>query len=97
MKRAQNDERKRARPAADWRADPRQWEPHVDGYKHKRAVEASARKHGRDLGASFLWLLAARLTVVDVDRIGARPTPLQAWRTVRRWAVEGKGAAPCRG
>lgn len=81
---------KPARPV-DWRADPRAWEPHVDTYSHRKAVENAAREH-RGLGESFLWLLTARLTVVDVDRWGARPTPVQAWRTVNRWAADGPRA-----
>lgn len=74
---------------ADWRRDPRLWEVHVDGYGHRRAVEASARKHGVALGESFCALLAARLVLVDVGRDGSRPTPAQAWRSVQRWAAEG--------
>lgn len=76
----------------DWRSDPRLWEPHVDTYSHRKAVESAARKHGLVLGDNFVALLVARLTVVDVDRWGARPTPSQAWRTVTRWAADGPRA-----
>jgi len=81
------------RPPPDWRTDPRLWEPHVDGYRHRRAVERAARKHGAALGDNFCALLAARLTVVDTH--GGRLTPQSAHRTVAGWAREGTGSPRC--
>ena len=73
----------------DWRFYPAQWAEHVDGYTHRRAVEAAARKHGRALGCSFLVLLARRLRVVDV-RDGMTLDGATAWALVERWSVEGR-------
>lgn len=72
-----------------WRNDPRTQAVHVEGYAHRRAIEASARKHGATLGAAFCELLAARLVAVDVDRDGARPTLDTARALVAQWAREG--------
>ena len=72
-----------------WRNDPRTQAAHVDEYEHRRAIEASARKHGATLGAAFRELLAARLVVVDVDRDGLRPTIETARRLVEAWSGEG--------
>ena len=69
-----------------WQRDPRLWSAHVEGYAHRRAIEASARKHGAALGAAFCELLAARLVVVDVDHDGARPTLETARALVAQWA-----------
>ena len=71
-----------------WRNDPRTQAAHVDEYEHRRAIEASARKHGATLGAAFRELLAARLVVVDVDRDGLRPTIETARRLVDAWSAE---------
>lgn len=78
------------RPPPDWRSDPRLWEPHVDTYRHRRAVERAARKHGRTLGPSFRTLLVMRLRLVDVDRDGCVPSLMACVRLVAGWAREGR-------
>jgi len=72
-----------------WQRDPRLWSAHVEDYAHRRAIEASARKHGATLGAAFCELLAARLVAVDVDRDGARPTMETARVLIAQWSAEG--------
>lgn len=73
-----------------WQRDPRTQAVHVESYAHRRAIEASARKHGATLGAAFCELLAARLVAVDVDRDGARPTLETARALVAMWSAEGR-------
>lgn len=73
-----------------WQRDPRLWSAHVEDYAHRRAIEASARKHGSALGAAFCELLAARLVAVDVDHDGARPTLDTARALVAQWSAEGR-------
>lgn len=80
-------------PAPAWQADGRLMEHHVDGYRHRRAVERAARKHGARLGDSFRVLLAVRLRLVDVDpRDGSRPPLTTCVRLVARWSAEGSRA-----
>lgn len=76
-----------------WQNDPAQWRAHVAKYNHRRAIEASARKHGQSLGAEFRALLVARLVIVDVDRNGAHLAHETATRLVEAWSLEGKTSA----
>jgi len=82
--------RRAPKPPPDWRDDPRLWEVHIDTYRHRRAIENAARKHGARLGESFLMLLMVQLTLVDVDRDGMSPSPMSAYRTIASWAREGR-------
>ena len=91
MTRAPRKQPRKPAPPPDWRSDPRLWEPHVDTYRHRRAVERAARKHGRALGASFRTLLVMRLRLVDVDRDGCVPSLMACVRLVAGWAREGRG------
>ncbi len=89
-------EAKIARLESAWTLDASQWPSHVQRYKHRRAVEAAARKHGAELGPAFVELLAARLVAVDVDRDGARLSLETARRSVSTWAREGSASAPAK-
>lgn len=77
-------------PPPDWQTDGRLMEHHVDTYRHRRAVERAARKHGARLGDSYRMLLAIRLRLVDVDRDGAAPPLMACVRLVARWSAEGR-------
>lgn len=79
-----------APPPPDWQTDGRLMDHHVDTYRHRRAVERAARKHGARLGDSYRMLLAIRLRLVDVDHHGAAPTLMTCVRLVEAWAREGR-------
>lgn len=79
----------RAQETAWMYGGPDAWRAHVAAYPCRRAVESSARKHGRMLGPTFEALLAARLECVDEREDGTRPTPETAASLVAMWSAAG--------
>lgn len=67
------------------------WRAHLETKTCRRALEATARKHGRTLGPTYEALVAQRLVCVDV-RDGAQLDDDCAARIVAGWAAEGPRA-----
>jgi len=67
---------------------PDAWRAHVATKTCRRALEATARKHGRTLGPTYEALVAQRLVCVDVLD-GAQLDDDCAARIVAQWAAEG--------
>ena len=67
------------------------WRAHLETKTCRRALEATARKHGRTLGPTYEALVAQRLVCVDV-RDGAQLDDDCAARIVAQWAAEGPRA-----
>ena len=67
---------------------PDAWRAHVATKTCRRALEATARKHGRTLGPTYEALVAQRLVCVDV-RDGAQLDDDCAARIVAQWAEAG--------
>ena len=67
---------------------PDAWRAHLETKTCRRALEATARKHGRTLGPTYEALVAQRLVCVDV-RDGAQLDDDCAARIVAQWTSEG--------
>ena len=78
----------RAAETAWMHGGPDAWRAHVATKTCRRALEATARKHGRTLGPTYEALVAQRLVCVDV-RDGAQLDDDCAARIVAQWAAEG--------
>ena len=78
----------RAAETAWMHGGPDAWRAHVETKTCRRALEATARKHGRTLGPTYEALVAQRLVCVDV-RDGAQLDDDCAARIVAAWAAEG--------
>ena len=81
----------RAQATAWMYGGPAAWRAHVATKTCRKALEATARKHGRTLGPTYEALVAQRLVCVDV-RDGAQLDDDCAARIVAQWAAEGPRA-----
>ena len=81
----------RAAETAWMHGGPGAWRAHLETKTCRRALEATARKHGRTLGPTYEALVAQRLVCVDV-RDGAQLDDDCAARIVAQWAAEGPRA-----
>ena len=81
----------RAAETAWMHGGPDAWRAHLETKTCRRALEATARKHGRTLGPTYEALVAQRLVCVDVLD-GAQLDDDCAARIVAQWASEGPRA-----
>jgi len=85
------EDKPRASETAWMYGGPDAWRAHVATKDCRKALEATARKHGRTLGPTYEALVAQRLVCVDV-RDGAQLDDDCAARIVAGWAAEGPRA-----